>query len=130
MLINSIFQSYSKGTLLIFYTGYLSILQLLVERLNGRDRLNYTAIIRSLFEEVLGPPLPPQQSVPNPLGSYSTVDSSNRKSTVSSWSTRQRSSSVLETRTSADRKSFASGWNPSQHSTSVEELNHLQYSLV
>lgn len=128
-----------------------------MDRLNGPDRLNYTAIIRSLYEEVLGPPLPPPPLPPDPPGTYSTVDnrvfvnrkfaevswnrrqrsystveasSPNRKSIMSSWSARQRSYSALDARTSASRDTRTRGWEAPKHSTSVEELSRLQYSLV
>ncbi|XP_069949735.1 tyrosine-protein phosphatase non-receptor type 13 isoform X4 [Cherax quadricarinatus] len=87
----------------------VDIFQLLVERLNSRDRINYTAIVRSLYEEVLGPPLPPPRP-PDPVMA------------------RQRSYSALDTRTSTSRR--PSSLSLSQRSASVEELNqHPHHSL-
>ncbi|XP_071536989.1 uncharacterized protein [Panulirus ornatus] len=87
----------------------VDIFQLLVERLDSQDRLNYTAIIRSLYEEVLGPP-PPPPLPPDPVV------------------VRERSYSALDARTSSSRKATPS-WSPSQRSTSVEDLSHQQQSF-
>ncbi|XP_069175465.1 tyrosine-protein phosphatase non-receptor type 13 isoform X2 [Procambarus clarkii] len=88
----------------------VDIFQLLVERLNSRDRINYTAIIRSLYEEVLGPPRPPLQP-PDPVVA------------------RCRSYSALETtRPSTGRRPTSLSLSLSQHSTSMEDLRSHRFS--
>ncbi|XP_068207308.1 uncharacterized protein [Palaemon carinicauda] len=91
----------------------IDIFQLLVERLNGHDRLNYTATIRSLYEEVLGPPMPSPQP---PAAEHFR---------------RERSYSALEVKSSgAKRLSRSPTWN-SRKSTSSENLHrpHLSFEL-
>lgn len=87
----------------------IDIFQLLVERLDGHDRLNYTATIRSLYEEVLGPPMPS----PQPPDHF----------------TRERSYSALDAKSSsAKRLSRSPTWS-TRKATSSENLHHPQLSF-
>ncbi|XP_064081867.1 uncharacterized protein LOC135198224 [Macrobrachium nipponense] len=87
----------------------IDIFQLLVERLDGRDRLNYTATIRSLYEEVLGPSL----RSPQPQDHF----------------TRERSYSALDAKSSsAKRLSRSPTWS-TRKATSSENLHHPQLSF-
>ncbi|XP_063845291.1 uncharacterized protein LOC135091506 isoform X2 [Scylla paramamosain] len=86
------------------------IFQLLVERLDTRNALNYTATVRALHEEACGG-VAPQAPAPRSFGE-----------------TRGRSYSALEPRTSSSRNLSCA----SEHSVSVEDLRaaHLSLSAV
>ncbi|CAL4068513.1 unnamed protein product, partial [Meganyctiphanes norvegica] len=80
----------------------IDIFQLLVDRIDAANHVNYTATIRNLYEEVLGPPLPPPRPPdyirPHSAFSQGSTSLGRRSSSCDSWSLARKASSVEDLR--------------------------------